>query len=334
MKAALSAGSTASLPGARGVSVIIPAYNYAEYLEGAVRSALGQTHQPIEVIIVDDGSTDATAEVGERLARELPGVRYWRQSNGGLSAARNTGIGLASHPFVSFLDCDDEFLPHMIETLMSAYESQPAGTGLVACATIRVDREGRPIGEKKVRARGSRVFSAADILMKTRFPCCVLADRTCFEVAGLFDPSLRSSEDRDMWIRIGRHRGIYYVDERLVRIRRHESNMSRNADRMRAAMRRVRQKAFEAGVAPASHAGYWLRVLAIDHFQGGWMYWDEGARARAIFHAIVSLVLWPLPLDHHALHEPPFFRLRAAGRFLLGGAPGGSRQEKNTGAAP
>jgi len=153
--------------------------------------------------------------------------------------------------------------------------------------------------------------------MKTRFPCCVLALRTCFDSAGLFDPALRSSEDRDMWIRIGRRHRIYYVDEPLVRIRRHNRNMSRNAARMRAAMRRVRRKAIRARVVPLTHAGYWLRVFAVDHFQGGWMYWDEGSSIRAIVHAIVSIALWPLPLNHRALHEPPFFRFRAAARFLL-----------------
>jgi glycosyltransferase involved in cell wall biosynthesis len=272
----------------------------------------------VEVIIVDDGSTDGTPEIGARLAASLAGVRYVRQQNAGLSAARNTGIGLASHPFVTFLDCDDELLPRMIETLMRAFQTLPPDTGLVACATIRVDREGLPIGEKRVRDRGSRHYTAADILMKTRFPCCVLARRACFESAGLFDTALRSSEDRDMWIRIGVHYGIYYVDERLVRIRRHESNMSRNAGRMRAAMRRVRRKAFRARVVPPAHAAFWLRVLAIDHFQGAWMYWDEGRVLRPILHALLSLALWPLPLDHRELHEPPFFRLRAAARFLLG----------------
>ena len=314
-----SADSPASLPAPRGVSVIIPAYNYAQYLEGAVRSALAQTHQPIEVVIIDDGSTDTTPEVGKRLASQYPGVRYFRQQNAGLSAARNTGIRLASHSFVTFLDSDDEFLPRMIETLMRAFDATQPGTGLIACATIRVDRDGRPIGEKKVRGRGSRSFAAADIVLKTRFPCCVLAHRSCFDAAGCFDTSLRSSEDRDMWIRIGLHSGIYYVDEPLVRIRRHDSNMSRNTDRMRAAMRRVRRKAFQARVVPATHAAFWLRVLAIDHFQGAWMYWDEGSTARAILHSIASLCLWPFPLDHNDLHEPPFFRLRAAGRFLLCG---------------
>jgi hypothetical protein len=81
-------------------------------------------------------------------------------------------------------------------------------------------------------------------------------------------------------------------------------------------MRRVRQKAYRAGVVPRSRVGFWLRVRAVDHFQAGWMYWDEGRIARALLHAVASLLVWPFPLDYCDLHEPPFFRLRAALRFL------------------
>jgi len=299
------------------VSVIIPAYDYADFLEAAVRSALAQTHQPIEVIIVDDGSTDATPALGRQLARDLPAVRYVRQENAGLSAARNTGIGIAAYPFVTFLDSDDEFLPHMVETLMRAFDTEPPGTGLIACATIRMDREGRPIGEKKLPARGNRPYTSADILFKTRFPCCVVARRECFDSAGLFDPTLRTSEDRDMWIRIGRHHRIFFVDQQLVRIRRHESNMSRDTSRMRASIRRIRAKAIEARIVPLTDGAYWLKLLAFSHFEGGWMYWDEGRPLTALWHALLSIVLWPFPLDRRDLHEPPFFRLRATARFIL-----------------
>ena len=298
--------------------MIIPAYNYAAYLERAIRSAFAQRHQPIEVIIVDDGSTDETPELCRRLQGEFAGLRYIRQDNAGLSAARNAGIRNASHPFVAFLDADDEWLPEMLSTIMAEFARQPDTTLVATCDSYRVDRSGMPIGEKIVKPRGDRFFTAADILLKNRFmPSSTVVRRSCFEWAGYFDTSLRSSEDRDMWIRLATGRPIRYLDKPLVRIRRHDSNMSRNADRMRSAMRRVRHKAFKAGVVPRTRAGFWLRVLAIDHFQGAWMYWDEGRPIRALVHAWASLALWPLPLDHHDLQEPPLFRLRAAMRFLL-----------------
>lgn len=301
-----------------GVSVLIPAYNYAGYLERAVRSALAQNHRPLEIIIIDDGSTDRTPDLGRQLERELPEVRYIRQPNAGLSAARNAGICNATHPFVAFLDADDEWLPGMLDTIMAEFARQPPSTPAAACNSYRIDPAGAPIGEKKTWPRGDRFFTAGDILMKTRFmPSSVVVRRPAFDSAGLFDTTLRSSEDRDMWIRIARDSPIRYLDIPLVRICRHDRNMSRNTARMLAATRRVREKARAGGVIPLSRAGFWLRVLAVDHFSGAWMYWDEGRSLRAIAHALLALALWPLPLDYRDLHEPPLFRLRAAARFIL-----------------
>jgi glycosyltransferase involved in cell wall biosynthesis len=252
------------------------------------------------------------------LREEFPSLRIVRQENAGLPAARNTGIRDATLPFVAFLDADDEWHPEMLETVMADFARQPAATPVVACNCYRVDTSGNPIGEKNTVPRGSRYFTAADILLKTRFmPSCAVARHSCFDSVGFFDVSLRSSEDRDMWIRLGSIGSIRYIDRPLVRIRRHDSNMSRDTDRMREAMRHVRQKAFRAGVVPRSQRRIWLRILAIDHFQGAWMYWDEGRGLHAFFHAALSLILWPLPLDSRDLHEPRFFRIRAAGRFLL-----------------
>jgi glycosyltransferase involved in cell wall biosynthesis len=305
-------------PPDNGVSAVIPAYNYAHYLDRAVRSAAAQEHRPLEIIIIDDGSTDATPDVARRLAAEFPCVRYVRQENAGLSAARNTGIREARQPFLAFLDADDEWLPPMLSTAIAAFQTLPPLTALVACDSFRVDSDGAAIGEKRTVPRGDRFFTAADILMKTRFmPSCVVARRSCFDAAGFFDTALRSSEDRDMWLRIAALRPVFYIDRPLVRIRKHGSNMSRHADRMRENMRRVRRKALRDHTVSCATPGFWLRVLAVDHFQAAWMYWDEGRDARAILHAAASLLLWPLPLAHRDLHEPPFFRLRAAVRFLL-----------------
>ena len=305
-----------------GVSIVVPAYNYAQYLEAAVRSVLAQDYRPLEVIIVDDGSRDETPALGLRLAAETRLVRYVHQQNAGLSAARNTGIREARHPFVAFLDADDEWLPGMLSTVMAAYRSLPEDTGLVACSSRRVTAEGAPIVEKQVNRWGNRYFSGRELLMKTRFmPSCAVARRECFQEAGDFDTTLRSSEDRDMWARIGMNRRVYHVDQPLVNIRKHASNMSRHADRMRAAMRQVRRKARGAELAPAWRVDFWLPLAAIDHFQAGWMYWDEGRPARALFHAAASILVWPLPINHLAVAEPAFFRLRAALRFLLARRP-------------
>ena len=114
-----------------GFSVIIPLYNKADTVERAIRSVLGQPRQDFEIIVVDDGSKDDGAEKVERIRD--PRIRLIRQENGGVAAARNTGIANAKYDFVTFLDADDEYLPHFLETLSRMIEKYPAtsiwGTG-------------------------------------------------------------------------------------------------------------------------------------------------------------------------------------------------------------
>ena len=102
------------------VSVIIPAYNYADYLAAAIQSVLQQDLPDFELLVIDDGSTDGTAALVAGLTD--PRIRYVHQANAGLSAARNTGIREASHPFVAFLDADDEWLPIHLSSAVSAFQ--------------------------------------------------------------------------------------------------------------------------------------------------------------------------------------------------------------------
>jgi glycosyltransferase involved in cell wall biosynthesis len=96
------------------ITVVIPTYNRAKLVGGAVESVLDQTRQPAQEIVVDDGSTDNTAEVCQACARL---VRYFWQRNSGASAARNAGIRLANHPWIAFLDSDDYFTPSHLERM-------------------------------------------------------------------------------------------------------------------------------------------------------------------------------------------------------------------------
>jgi len=110
------------------VSIIIPSYNYGRFLEQAVTSAVNQTYPNIEVIIVDDCSTDNTEEIGSRIAKEHPNVRYIRQAkNVGQSANRNTGIQAANGEFVALVDADDWVDERYINTIMSKFNSPTIG---------------------------------------------------------------------------------------------------------------------------------------------------------------------------------------------------------------
>src|SRR4030095_11695480 len=126
------------------VSVIIPAYNQSRYLGQAIRSVLAQTYASFEIIVVDAGSTAATRKVAPAFADAR--VRYVHQANRGLSAARNTGIRRARGELLTFLDSDDLFLEHKLETLVGALEKNPA-LGLVAGGAILIDEHGELVGE-------------------------------------------------------------------------------------------------------------------------------------------------------------------------------------------
>src|SRR5436305_4940478 len=123
------------------VSVIIPAYNYARYIAEAIDGALAQTHAPLEVIVVDDESTDDTPRV---LAGYGDRIRTIRQPNGGAAAARNTGMAAARGEYVAFLDADDVWLPRKLELQLQRFEADP-DLGLVHCAMEVIDREGRTV---------------------------------------------------------------------------------------------------------------------------------------------------------------------------------------------
>jgi len=309
-----SANEGASLP---GVSVIIPAYNYAHYLPFAINSALRQDYPAQEVIVVDDGSKDNCAEVVARYGSQ---VRYIRQENAGLSAARNTGIRAASHAFVAFLDADDMWRPGMLNRIMEAFRRLTEEYAVVACASIAMDPSGIPLQTKRLSKSFFGEITVRDLLLMTRFqPSAAVARKSAFAECGCFDTTLRSSEDRDMWIRIAARRRIHLIKDAMALIRKHDANMSRNADRMKRNMGIVLAKAQESGVVGRDPC-FWRRVHSFYRFQTAWMYYDEGRRGAALRDLVGSVLAWPFWWNPHRLNENFLFRLRSAGTFLAAAA--------------
>lgn len=179
------------------VSVIIPAYNQADYLAPAVQSALDQTHADVEVIIVDDGSTDHTSQVAQSFTD--PRVCYVYQVNRGLSGARNTGIRHATGRYLTYLDSDDLFLPEKIAILLAEIERHPR-SGFVAGQAVPIDEEGQSIG--KLFDKGLPVHLPDLLLGNPLHVGSVLVSRDWQERVGFFDETLRSYEDWDMWLRL------------------------------------------------------------------------------------------------------------------------------------
>ncbi len=192
------------------VSVVIPTYNRESRLPAAIRSVLGQSLPPSEIIVIDDGSTDATPA----LMAQFPEVRYIQQENRGVSEARNHGIRLAKHEWIAFLDSDDEWLPRKLEKQCDAVERQ---SKYRFCHTDEVwIRNGRRVNPMKKHAKyGGRIFNQCLALCVVS-PSSVLLHRDLFACYGLFDPELPVCEDYDLWLRICVREPVLYVDEPLL----------------------------------------------------------------------------------------------------------------------
>jgi hypothetical protein len=230
------------------VSVIIPAYNQADYLPKAIHSILDQTCQDFEILVVDDGSTDATADVANALTDER--VRYIYQENRGLSAARNTGIKHSSGKYLTFLDSDDQFLPEKLEVLVNVLEENPH-FGFAAGQAIPVDEDDIPVGE---------IFdvplpddSRQLLLGNPLHVGSVMVKRSWQEIVGFFDETLRSYEDWDMWLRLARAGcPMTYVARPVSLYRFHRHQMTRQGKQMTTATFAVLDKHFAHPTLPES----------------------------------------------------------------------------------
>ncbi len=206
----------------RPVSVVIPTYNREDRLPSAIRSVMEQTAPPAEIIVVDDGSTDGTPA----LVRAMPEVRYLRQENQGVSAARNLGIHAAQHDWIALLDSDDEWLPRKVERQWDALEREPQSR---FCHTDEIwIRKGRRVNPMKKHAKhGGHIFQQC-LPLCVISPSSALIHRDLFERFGLFDPELPVCEDYDLWLRICAREPVLYVDEPLLlKFGGHEDQLSR-----------------------------------------------------------------------------------------------------------
>jgi hypothetical protein len=217
------------------VSIVIPAYNQERFVAQAIASALGQTHPWVEVIVVDDGSTDQTGEIAERFD-EHANLTILRQPNGGLPAARNRGLAEARGEYVCFLDSDDFLVPTYLERLLQPLEADPS-IAMAYCDVQMVDVDGEPTGDFSV-AEARRILTGdifESLLVGGYFPPhTVVVRRAVLAAAGPFDLALGGHADYELWLRLSAlgHRA-HYVDARLACYRIYDGSMSRDVAHMR-----------------------------------------------------------------------------------------------------
>ncbi len=208
------------------VSVIVPCYNAAEFLEEALRSALAQSYHEVEVLVVDDGSTDNSAEI----ARRFP-VRYIRQENRGLSEARNTGIRESKGSYLVFLDADDRLKPRAIETGLGALALRP-DCALTVGDHVFIAPDSSYLADS-VKER--HLHSHYEALLRSNFIemiSSVLFRRSIFDEVGGFDATLRVAEDYELYLRIAREWPICCHPVIVAEYRMHGTNTSRDSELM------------------------------------------------------------------------------------------------------
>lgn len=233
------------------VSVIIPAYNAVPFITEAVASALEQQGANLEIVVVDDGSTDGTGEVVKQLAAHDCRIKYIYQTNQNQGAARNAAVQHSSGSLVAFLDADDVWESQKLRMQTEALRlndvsvvfsdaSHFAGSDDI---TIPVDL----FGLYKGRLKSERFLCM--LLQRNAIPLSsVLVTRTAFESVGGFDetPALKGCEDWDLWLRLASHGHHFFgMDRKLVRYRTHPSQTSTQRVHMIAASIAVREQYLE-----------------------------------------------------------------------------------------
>ena len=193
------------------VGVVVPTFNRAHTLGRALESVLAQTLRPRQIVVVDDGSTDATAE----LLAKYPDVICLRQENRGVSAARNLGIRHCGCDWIALLDSDDEWLPEKLRGQFEALADNP-GHRLIHCDEIWI-RNGRRVNPAdRHRKRGGWIFEYCLPLCVVS-PSAAVIEKSLLEEAGGFNERLPACEDYDLWLRICSRFPVLYVDRPLLR---------------------------------------------------------------------------------------------------------------------
>lgn len=265
------------------VTTVIPSYNYGKFVAEAVESALAQDwggrH---EVIVVDDGSKDDTRQ---RLEPYFDRIKYIFQENKGLSAARNTGIRAGSGQWIAFLDADDVWHPSKLKAQLAVAAQ---GYQMVG-SRGHSDRASLSVAGTTVNR-----LTVKDFLLWTPVaPSGTIVLRSCFDVVGNFDETLRSVEDRDMWLRLATKFACAQLDTPCLFSRTHPNQMTGNAKRMYDAYQQVMDKFFREHP-EFKHLERMARAQM--YADSAITYIEQGQQKTGFELMVRSLLSWPMPL--------------------------------------
>lgn len=243
------------------ISVLIPAYNAEDFILETLDSVALQSRPPEQIIVVDDGSTDKTADLVQLWSTEKGiAVDLIRQKNGGVPVARNRGIQASACDWIALLDADDLYLPDHLAEMERAIASQPGIVAAFGDGVIfgRSGADSEPFSRMKAMAAGEATNIPGIHLLGERLyqsllpgnyimPCSFIFKRAAAIEIGMFDESLRYIEDRDFMLRLSRKGKFAFVDRVIARARKHDDNIThtRNTTRNTYFALRILEKALD-----------------------------------------------------------------------------------------
>lgn len=289
------------------VSVVIPCYNGAAYVARAVESALAQSYPAVEVLVVDDGSTDNTSEVAAGFGSAITLIRH--SKNAGLSAARNTAINSAKGRFIALLDSDDwwdkDKLAQQIALMTDHHDVDVVFSDFRGIST-----QGEPFGwqgglRSALTARGLSLLPLSphglrvggpvvrDLFENTSFihPSTFLARRELLLRIGLFDQSTSPAEDLDMWLRLAAAGAQFaFVERLLVNVEARPESLGRSRIKMLLGTAQIYSQPGRYGVQGSRALRRFARLKCCEtHRDLGWWYRQEGQRWKSASHYLQSL---------------------------------------------
>jgi glycosyltransferase involved in cell wall biosynthesis len=209
------------------VSIVVPAYNAGQTLAQTLASIMAQTVDDYEVIVVDDGSSDDTAQVAAQAQAQDSRVTVVSTANGGVARARNRGIAETTGSFVAFLDADDLWRPTKLAEQLERFAADPSA-GVCVTAATRIDDLSREVDSMRMENTDD---TCAALLLRSMVAGCIssgVVRRSLIEAVGGFDPAFSQCADWDLWLRLSRQSRFSLIDEDLVLYRTHSGNMSSN----------------------------------------------------------------------------------------------------------
>jgi len=241
------------------VSVIIPTYNQAKFIDKAIESVLKQSYQDFEIIVINDGSTDNTEEIVKNYSDFR--IRYIYQANNvGVSEARNTGIRASQGDYIALLDSDDEFLPERLMKQVQILQNKSSEIGVVCSWSYNIDEKGNYISKRCLPKKDGYIYE--DLLSTNPISVpTVLIRKECFEKVGLFDNLLDGQEDWDMWIRMAKCYQFALIKVPLAKRRIHPNRISYDLERKNVTASRIIKKYMsELKVRHSIHSSHYLYI--------------------------------------------------------------------------